>query len=203
MESFKPPTPPLMKRIFGNHFFQFGMLLVVTGIIGFFISQRSSDSSPWHAFTQKATVQIETAPLTPPPPPPPTTENEKAAPPTPTVTPTEQAEAASVAPAAKPAPKEETKETTKAVTKPHLIVYYAEVSRSALSSIFENSQNTGQFMSFKDYSAGILPGITKQLANSSVKVLHKEDRALDSSKTLQWFYGLKDRRNPSVEIGLT
>ncbi len=84
-----------------------------------------------------------------------------------------------------------------------LIVTYAEVNRSLLNALFEASQSTGQFMNFKDYTAGILPGIEKRLQNNGIKILHKETRALGSSKSMQWFYGLKDRRNPNTDIGMT
>jgi hypothetical protein len=98
------------------------------------------------------------------------------------------------------------KDATRNVAKisgPHLIVYYAEVPRPVLARIIDASRNTGQFMSFNDYTAGILPGIDQRMDATGVKILHREDRPIDSGKTLQWFYGLKDRRNPNVEIGLT
>ncbi|MEN0058620.1 MAG: hypothetical protein AAGB31_07280 [Bdellovibrio sp.] len=88
------------------------------------------------------------------------------------------------------------------VEAPHLVVYYAEVSRGSLGGIISASRSTGQFMSFSDYSAGILPSLDKALGAPQVKVLHREQRPLESAKTLQWFYGLKDRQNPSVEIGM-
>lgn len=95
---------------------------------------------------------------------------------------------------------------TAARTGPIIRVFYAEVNRAALQRMFEESQSTGQFMTFRDdYSAGILPNIDKKLSpsNTNVKILHKEERTLESGKPMQWFYGLKDRIDPEQEIGLT
>lgn len=103
-----------------------------------------------------------------------------------------------------PSEGEKTKERTLAKSSsPHLIVHYAEVDRRALNAVYESSRRTGQFMSFGEYTAGILPDIGKRLNSSLIQVLHKEIRSLDSGKSLQWSYGLKDRVDPSVEIGLT
>ncbi len=48
-----------------------------------------------------------------------------------------------------------------------------------------------------------MPNISEAMKASQIKILRKEERALDGVKSLQWSYGLKDRRDPTVEIGLT
>jgi hypothetical protein len=85
---------------------------------------------------------------------------------------------------------------------PHLVVYYAEVNRAALNDFIGASRGTGQFMTFPDYSAGILPGINKAVSSSAIKVLHKEERPLGNQKSNQWFLGWTDKRDPSRQIGL-
>ncbi|MDG0815530.1 hypothetical protein [Bdellovibrio svalbardensis] len=216
IESFKPPAAPLFKKIFGNPLVQLSLLLVTAGSVGTYIYQKGQDNLQQRVTYLKSSVQINSSELNPPPPPPPTAEVASDFAPAPTAEElaSQQTEAASSempgAKAALAANKEgagaKDNKDARGLAKTsgaHLVVYYAEVGRGTLNGIFEASQNTGQFMSFKDYTAGILPNIEKRLTAPNIKILHKEDRALDSSKTLQWFYGLKDRRNPSVEIGLT
>lgn len=217
MDSFKPPAQPFLKRFFGSPLTQLSLLFIIAGGAGFYIYQKGQDNLQSRVSYLKSTVQINSSDLNPPPPPPPMVADAHGEDAAQAEHVTEHTEAASSevpgsvkagpSPAsAKEAAKDAKDKDTRGVAKAgqaHLIVYYAEVGRGTLSAIFEASQNTGQFMSFKDYTAGILPGIEKRLAAPNVKILHKEDRPLDSSKTLQWFYGLKDRRNPNVEIGLT
>ena len=40
------------------------------------------------------------------------------------------------------------------------------------------------------------------MKKEDVLILHKEDRTIENAKTLQWFYGLKDRANPNIEVGI-
>ncbi|MBO9667720.1 MAG: hypothetical protein J7501_13015 [Bdellovibrio sp.] len=209
MESFKPAAPPWYQQFFGNPLVQVGLLLVVAGSAGFYIYQRGRENMHDRVTYLKSNLQINASQKGAVPTPPTTEFVEESADP-------EHLEAASTdAPAAvslaatktdvTPSP-EAKKDATRNVAKingPHLIVYYAEVPRSALGRIVDASRGTGQFMSFSDYTAGILPGIDRRMDAPGVKILHREDRPIDAGKTLQWFYGLKDRRNPNVEIGLT
>lgn len=85
-----------------------------------------------------------------------------------------------------------------------LRITYAEVPKTLLQTIFEDSQGTGQFMSFKDYSAGIIPNLEKKfLSNPTIKVLRRDVAVPTVGKNMQWFYGLKDRLYPDLEIGMT
>ncbi|HEX7672850.1 MAG TPA: hypothetical protein VF412_01695 [Bdellovibrio sp.] len=201
MESFKAPEVPFFKRFFNNVLVQLGLLLVVASILGVFIYQRGQENIQQRVTYLKSSIQINSSELNPPPPPPPMVAQNTPTPPPPETTESASKEAPTKAADVKVTPKE-TRGLAKTLA-PHLIVYYAEVPRSVLANIYEASQATGQFMSFKDYTAGILPAVDKRVTNANVKILHREDKPLDSSKTLQWFYGLKDRANPSVEIGLT
>lgn len=85
----------------------------------------------------------------------------------------------------------------KAPGAPHLTVYYAEVSRPELQSLFDQSQTTGQFMSFGDYTAGILPGLEKRItpSNLNIKVLHREVRTVEAKTPVRLAYG-----KPSVGL---
>lgn len=221
MESFTPPTTPLMKRLISNPLAQLSLLLIVVSGLGVYIYQRGQQNLQQRVSYLKSTVQINSSNLNPPPPPPPmlATENASTAPPndaSSTDSKEPNTETAVVdankknLPATRDLSTAANKEadskdlkTAAKTTASHLNVYYAEVGRNTLNSLFEASQSTGQFMSFKDYTAGILPNIEKRMSGANIKILHKEVRTLDSLKTLQWFYGLKDRRHPAVEIGLT
>lgn len=87
---------------------------------------------------------------------------------------------------------------------PKIQVIYAEINKNLLQSFFEESQLTGQFMSFKDYSAGILPDIAKKISSANgIKILQKQEYNIQIGKNLQWFYGLKDRVDPELEIGMS
>lgn len=85
---------------------------------------------------------------------------------------------------------------------PRITIRYAEISRQALQALSDESQNTGQFVGFSDYSAGIIPDVEKHVHSDGVKILHSEEKNLGSSKSVRWFYGLKDRNDPMADVGL-
>ncbi|MGZ3769025.1 MAG: hypothetical protein ACXVCP_07015 [Bdellovibrio sp.] len=221
METYKPTTPPFWKRFFGNLTVQLSLLVLIAGGVGVSLykkgqknfAQRSKqyqsgvqishsfNSSSSSADSAKSSHTTSSAKLT-------------------DSSPSEETEGAEVKPmvAERMAKGAAVGEGTNApsqsatgtqsrspanVSESHLEVYYAEVNRRALNNIFTTSRNSGQFMNFNDYSAGILPNIDKALADSSVKVLFKEIKSLNGTKSFQWFYGIKSRQNPEMEIGLT
>lgn len=218
MENFKPATPPAWKRFFGNPLIQLSLLVVVAGGVGVSLYQKGQQNLERRVSYLRSTVQIN--PSSNEPVQPIAEAQDLAEAPT-----TDQASqalqadgadgvvtaykvnppaATAATPTAAALVDDKNKERSLAKTgAPHLVVYYAEVSRGSLNGLFAASRSTGQFMNFNDYSAGIVPSIRRSLSAPQTKILHKEDRALDNSKTLQWSYGLKDRRDPSVEIGLT
>lgn len=71
-------------------------------------------------------------------------------------------------------------------------IYYAEVPRRALERLYEESQATGQFNSFGDYTAGILPEVQKRITAEGLKirVLEKSTKAI--AKSQHWFTGIHD-----------
>lgn len=217
MESFKPATPPAWKRFFGNPLIQLSLVVVVAVGVGITLYKKGQQNLERRVSYLKSTVQINSAggPVDVPPPEDTAnfanqeteeaTQSSEAADGTIDAYKVEPTPAAVTAVAAAAAP-ELTDRTGRAVAKAgaHLIVYYTEVSRGRLNTIFGASRSTGQFMNFNEYSAGILPDFEKNVMNRpDIKILHKEDRPLTASRTLQWSYTLKDRRNPAIEIGLT
>ncbi len=218
MENFKPASPPAWKKFFGSPLVQLSLLVVIAGGVGVTLYQKGQRNLERRVSYLKSTVQINSANNGEPMP--------VSALASDTVAETPPTEQASQEPAAtdangavtaykvtspqEVAPASEKNDKDKKDARPvasagapHLVVYYAEVARGPLNRIVESSRRTGQFMNFNDYAAGILPKMDEALNAPHVKILHKEDRPLNNSKTLQWFYGLKDRRDPSVEIGLT
>jgi hypothetical protein len=203
METYRPPEIPAYKKFFGNPAIQLTLLVLVAGVIGFTLFQRGKHRMDLrNARNYNAELQINTVTNSRLP----ASSQELQAKNALTNTQEHSADALPPAPQANdgtptPSPTDTPKEKIKGS---HLIVTYAEVPMGILQNIFEISQNTGQFMHLADNAAGILPGVSKLLTDRrDIKILHKEDRVLDSSKNLQWFFGLKDRQNPSVEIGLT
>ena len=214
MDTFKPAQAPLWKRITGSPLFQLSVLFLIAGSAGFYIYQKGQDSlhsrvtylkSPVQ-FNRASDVQIALKSSAHSEIPTEASSADLA------VNETTSAEAASTAHAAEPpslaatASPEKSKEAARAAAKtdgPHLVVYYAEVPRRTLARLLEASRATGQFMSFTDYTAGILPNASKHINGQGVKILHREERTVEPAKTLQWFYGVKDRTNPSNEIGMT
>jgi len=71
-------------------------------------------------------------------------------------------------------------------------VYYAEVPRRALERLFEESQATGQFNSFGDYTAGILPEVEKRITAEGLKIRVLEKSVKVIAKNQQWFSGIHD-----------
>lgn len=207
MDGFKAPSAPIASKIFSNFLLQFSILVLLAGGLGFILYQGHQDNI-FGSRSANSTLQINAS--------------EKS---TMTTTVANEGLSDSSSTAGQEANLQDSADgknpdgTSRSaaglaggsnskdnrgitsIHSPHLVVTYAEVSRSSLTALFEVSQSTGQFMTFKDYTAGILPNIEKKI--QSIKILQREIKPLGSAKTLQWSYGLKDRRNPNIEIGLT
>lgn len=210
METFKPATPPAWKRLLGNPLLQLSFLVIIAGGVGVTLYQKGQQTFERRAGQLKSTVQINSSSQAPAQALAEVEQNFE--------TPTNE-QAGDTANSAnedgsltayKVSPPNPTSTSAAADAKalaksgaPHLVVYYAEVSRTSLSGISSTSRGVGQFMEFNDYSAGIIPSIGKALAAPQVKILHKEVRPVGEGKTLQWFYGVKDSRDPAINIGLT
>lgn len=200
METFKPAEPSFFKKTFGSTVFQVTVLFLLTFGAAFFLYQKKSQNILARVNYLKGSFQVNS------------TENQPSNKAVDVESPNEDQsdEAAS-----------STTEGTRSIvatanpgvtavqgTAPSkdsvLRITYAEVSKALLQTIFEDSQGTGQFMSFKDYSAGIIPNLDKKfLSNPAVKILHRDESPLTIGKNMQWFYGLKDRLYPDLEIGMT
>lgn len=75
---------------------------------------------------------------------------------------------------------------------PTAYIYYAEVPRAALEKLYEESQATGQFNSFGDYTAGILPDMQKRIMAPGLKIRILEKSEKPITKNQQWFAGVHD-----------
>lgn len=84
-----------------------------------------------------------------------------------------------------------------------ILVTYAEVSRNTIRRIFDNSRSTGQFMNLAEYSAGIIQSPEKFTSSTQVKILHQEDRTIENIRSVQWSYLLPAPKDaPESEAGL-
>lgn len=203
IETFRPVPLPWWKRFAGSLTIQFTLLLVLAIGAGFYVHRQNKENLDLRVSYLKSSVQINSTAKNP---------SLMDTQPEPGAATAQSAESSSeIAPTEfappPPAPQAVAEEShvTRNLTQspPELVVYYAEVSRNTLNNLISMSRGTGQFMSFNDYSAGILPRITSALNNSQVKVLHKEERKIEAeSKSFQWFLGLSDPRDPSRQIGL-
>ncbi len=197
METFKPAEPSFFQKTFGSTAFQVTLLFLIAFGAAFFLYQKKSQNIQARVNYLKGSFQVNS------------TENQpsnKAI----DIESTEQVESEEAAAATGSArslivPSATPIAASAASTKGSVLrITYAEVSKALLQTIFEDSQGTGQFMSFKDYSAGIIPNLEKKfLSNPSVKILHRDESPLTIGKNMQWFYGLKDRLYPDLEIGMT
>jgi hypothetical protein len=216
MESFKPQAAPWYQTFIKNPVVHVAFLAALVGVGGFYLYQNNQSNTMNVASKARPMVQVNSSKNLPPPPP--AAPEPQVAMVAGSVTETSTNGATTVTTTASSidandevskaltATRASEKENRAVATKgsgPHLTVIYAEVTRPALGRLMDASRGTGQFMNFADYSAGIIPGLNKRLQTPGIKILHKEERNLDTSKTLQWSYGLKDRTNPSVEFGHT
>ncbi|MES3039012.1 MAG: hypothetical protein V4736_13985 [Bdellovibrionota bacterium] len=85
-------------------------------------------------------------------------------------------------------------------------ITYAEVTQRGYEMLTEESRSSGQFNSFADYSAGVIPNVSKKLQQlpRDFRILSSETVVLNSGKPLQAFLSHKDRtREPaSAEVQL-
>lgn len=81
-------------------------------------------------------------------------------------------------------------------------IYYAEVPRRALERLYEESQATGQFNSFGDYTAGILPDVQKRITAEGLKIRILEKSVKSIAKNQHWFTGVHDAESDE-DLGLS
>lgn len=200
METYVPATPPAWKRFFGSPLVQLTFLIIIAAGVGGTLYKKGQQNLERRAGPLRSSVQISSSSDFS------QTDNESEEGSTATnfldtntdtqTEPTASESADGVVTAYKvtnPAP----------AGHPSIVIYYTEMSRDHLATLFTASRNTGQFMEFNDYSAGLTPNVSKILTGPQVKILHKEVKSLENSKSLQWTYGIKDQRDPNSDIGLT
>jgi hypothetical protein len=85
---------------------------------------------------------------------------------------------------------------------PNVTAYYAEVPSRAMDKIREESQATGQFNSFGDYTAGILPELEKRIRSEALKIQILETTQRNITNNEHWFHGIHDAEFDE-ELGLT
>jgi hypothetical protein len=188
METYKPPRRSALKSYLTDPLLYLGIALIAIGVsIGFLYKKEKTNLAQRVSFL-KGNVQIASTTGSDKKAEAPTREVAAEAPAEPVAPPPAPSVAAAAAPAAPAA-------TTKAAAPangPLVHVYYAEVPRRALEKLYEESQATGQFNSFGDYTAGILPDVQKRIMAPGLKirVLEKTDKTI--TKAQQWFTGIRD-----------
>lgn len=203
MESYRAPQPSLISRTLGNPVLQISFVLLIAAIVGFSLYQKKHNEMQERVHYLQG-VQVSKSVSV-------------AGAIAGDELPTEFLEgsevktaAASIAPPATKAPPSVTEEKKLAAEKPaalgpvrlHLIL--AEVSEAALAQIYEISRGTGQFNSFGDYVAGILPDALRRLSAESrdIRILAREERPIDAQHPFQLFQGLHGGEDDN-EIGLS
>lgn len=204
METYKPIEPSFLKKSLGSTTFQVSILFLIALSAAFFLYQKKGQNIQARVSYLKGSFQINSTQNHP---------SDKALDPEEVHDEDEEAavatRASSFLGAAAPASEQVSAQPTIGGAKANpqkniLRIIYAEVSKTLLQAIYYDSQSTGQFMNFKDYSAGIIPNLDKKfLSNPAVKILHQDESPLTIGKNMQWFYGLKDRLYPDLEIGMT
>jgi hypothetical protein len=96
-----------------------------------------------------------------------------------------------------PAPK-----TAAASDEPVVIVTYAEVPSHAMEKIRDESESTGQFNTFGDYSAGVLPDVEKRLHAEPMKIQVLETTQKTIGMNERLFDGIHDAEFDE-DLGLT
>lgn len=200
-ESFKPPRKSALKSSLTNPALYVGIAILIA--IVFFktaykpatstltqrvqflkgnvqIANRTAEKTVDASSAARDIASTATAPAAVAPPPP--------EPPAPTVN------AAGTAPA--PAPK------AAASDEPVVIVTYAEVPNHAMEKIRDESESTGQFNTFGDYSAGVLPDVEKRLHAEPMKIQVLETTQKPIGMNEHWFHGIHDAEFDE-DLGLT
>lgn len=220
IDAFRPAAVPLWKKIFSNLFVQIALLLIVAGGAGISVYQKEQDNlerrvaylntAPQVASTSGSPQDFQA------------TENDDSNFPSTNELPTDQAsqtpsegnvtlatakmmsnETTAPVPTSPSAASSTALVTNQTDPKPQLIIKYAEVSRQTLSNFVSLSRATGQFMSFNEYSAGILPGMMKALSSAGVRTLaiDKSNAKVNPGTFYESFVGISDPTDLSRRIG--
>jgi hypothetical protein len=190
METFKPPRQSPVVRYLKDPLLYLSIAFVVIGISIFTLYKNDKTDLAQRVSFLKGTLQIANTngqnkgTSEQPPSFEDATSDEVAA-----VAPTE---ASTLAPASPAAPAPAASKAAATLSGPIAYIYYAEVPRAALERLYQESQATGQFNSFGDYTAGIIPDMQKRIkaAGMKIQILEKSEKSI--AKTQQWFTGIHD-----------
>lgn len=198
METFKPPRQSVFVRLATSPLLYLGVALIVIGISITTLYQKDKSNLAQRVKFLKGTLQIastngqESKKVDEEDAKEQSVAVEEVAAPA-QVIPTPAASlAAAPSPIASPAAAAGSAKSATPSSGPIAYIYYAEVPRAALERLFEESQATGQFNSFGDYTAGILPDMQKRItaAGLKIRILEKSEKSI--VKNQQWFTGIRD-----------
>lgn len=225
MEVYRRPQASLLSRVLGNPAVQIGAVLLLAGFVGLSLYQRKRKDLEDRVSYLKNDVQIarsvsspgsgqESAGDAPPP-------AQLAASPTDTAALADAAKAAppavagTAAVASTTVPQGDAKALAATATTPAaksaipkgsvlVRIFFAEVAQPYLEEIWDESRATGQFNTLADHTAGIIPDLGKKVSpsNRNVKILMREERAIEVGKPVQFFQGVR-QGDPENEIGLS
>lgn len=218
MLKFRAPTVPLFKRVLNNAVLQVTLVLLISGGVGYSLYLRRhselqdrvrylkgalvqhSEGAPGSASESASTAAADAMPAellkdgaTP-------ATDARAA-----VAAGAGANAKATPDAAKSGANDADKAATGAVARGPLTLHmvFAEVSQSSLMQIYDVSRSTGQFNSFGNFVAGILPDVDRRLSGGSgIRVLGRETRSIDGQHPVQFFQGIRGGE-ADAELGFT
>lgn len=205
IETYKPPRTSLLKRYLKDPLLYLAIALVVGGISIFTLYRNDKTDLAQRVRFLQGNLQI--ASTTGKKMPKETTTRAVASEATPEIpAPPATVSAAAVVPASPAAEAAPAAATAKAApvptTGPVARIYYTEVPQAALERIYEESQATGQFNTFGDYTAGILPDMQKRITAAALKIRILEKTEKNITKTQHWFSGIRDP-DFDDDLGLT
>lgn len=220
MESFKPASPPFLKRLFGSVLLQLGLIgVIAVGISFIFIRPSKFENQP--RFTNaRSFLQISNTS---------TTDSASSNQVEEVISSDELPELAQAknahdgtinayrvsnpqsADGREPseataqlasATASNTKAATEKIGSSRLLVTYAEVGRNTLNRLMDNSRSTGQFMNLAEYSAGIINAPEKFTASPQVKILLQVEKSIEDLRSFQWAYLIPNQKESEPDLGL-
>jgi len=197
MESFTPPKKSAIIRYLKDPLLYLTVVLILSGVALFTLYKNDKSSLAQKVKILKGSLQIASTKGS-------ESKNEEPS----SAAPDESQEPSlAAAPSAPPAPAAASAvadsrapaSTTPALSGPVATLYYTEVPMAALERLYQESQATGQFNTFGDYTAGILPDAKNRILSPALKIRVLEKIEKTVGKTQQWFSGIHD---PELEEDL-
>ena len=216
IEAYRPPEVPLLKKLFGNPFFQLSSVLLVALVSGLYVYKHNRQEIHERVsfFRQGIQYNRNMNSSLPPPSGDSSTEgqasNESGDLPGELTTteegPTSTGSSIPSAAALSAGPMVNAKNlNAKSNEGSHfkIRIQYIEVNEGVLQQIYSESRASGQFNSLGDHVAGLWPQGKKKIASlRGWQVLSKEEKSYEEGVTLQFFAGLRGN-DPENDLGLT